>query len=1123
MSREKSVNASTYSHIIALKENENSLRNIEKATDPNMTMEMTQGEQGEQGERSKKALDLLNRILGQSQQHQKLQQQNFPISKPSRSSTTTTSSSTTSTTTTSSSSSSLLPPPPPPPPPPPLHSTPASPSSYDSLPPPPPPPLPPPPVEPLGDYYKNELLRIRKHSSISEAGPASKRQKIHLVDHMKQNGNKLNTHGGNQGNNSNTTSYHSNLQTFTTKQDETDSGKHLSVSKMKRSMSSLQRLPSNKSSHSERDKMHNTFKQSKPALFKNQRLVEIETPPSHAKEYTSMRKKATSGLELSTRLAIEANNDLRTELSTHKFNKGPGSSNNVKSRTRKKTNNDSYSSATIEYMLATGKSTDELKVSYFLQESTKFIHAAHEHLADYHEKINLENYWKLIKAAIRCLLLVLKKYNRSMTDFQKVSAIYSLAWIYSEETENFDKAQEYANKAIQICRSQGPSMIKYEFYCQLLLILIIVKTGGTASALDYLAETTNLYETRGKQEFVDCLLLMRIHYLLATDYSIALVNLQRMLKRQNKMHPILYTVASIYLAGLLTYRGDPKNAIMVLTNIKYNFEPNSPLHALFLLNKLLAVMCTNDYYGATKVMSKLYDLKNRSDALKWRNWHPDGDIELHITERDETNFNSNFNSGFKFIVPWLRVNDLLAVAYFINGLMFIGHKRDYAEKNFHRATRQLERVKEDLKSNRNPSFTVQTLKEQYVKVRYFKFIIRYYLQYHAFVVDNWDATCLNEFTTVARNALESKMEHICLKVQHPLVYYLQALWYLKKGDIQAAKYHFVKVRNLTRDVCLEDEKQALQQMRCGVGCESFMPQGKFNELYLYSSLHLVTLLEYEVADIMRQGDKQLRTFCDKLIGLRNSIADEIELAKGGSKGKGKSSDMFQANFMMTNTLALMTTDLILCILQDTRNIIPSNELRKMLTAISHKSAFYFIYFLITFALATEMVASVDQETILHEGMRVLPPSQTKVIEENDENFQQSASSPSSVTTTIGTSTSTSTSTSTKNNVGANETSSISQSFSKSETADSCRVVLLRSIYVIMMQNGEHYKAETTQLLIDRLSKLLSHRYEYLRKNVVKDFYFKLLVEKSKRRYTERTEQAKQIKPAKQANQGNIRA
>ncbi|CAK9440285.1 uncharacterized protein LODBEIA_P43850 [Lodderomyces beijingensis] len=686
-----------------------------------------------------------------------------------------------------------------------------------------------------------------------------------------------------------------------------------------------------------------------------------------------------------------------------------------------------YSMHQLASDLAKEKRTS-LKVSYFLQQSSHFISAAHEHLARFKQNYNWENYHKLVKAALRCLMLLWRKYEKDMTPRQRIVVCYRIAEIYLNETESFEVAEKYINMAIKICKSE--ELVEQEFYCDLLLIKVLEKT-NVAVAIEHVEMKISEYGEKkigGCQLFAECLTLIRVHYSLVDDFPVASIKLQRLVKGK-QLHPSLHILASIYQAGLLIHRGDPVRAITILKEVdQVQLGSSHPFKAYLLLTTMLALLTSNDIPGAKRVLNELAFVRDESKKTNWDQWSANGEtkikIKIKVDEKEDQ---------LTFSFPWLLKSEFLAITYFYSGLIYLNDRRTNARDYFKKA---LISTKEDLNSNRLAP--MRFLRDRLVKSKTFRSFIQLYQQYYAFGMDDYRALYIKDLVTLNNKGIP-RFEYLYLKPQLPITNYIFALYCHRKGDLQAAKYYYALVRNMTIDVDKNtDNLESLNQLTSGVECDSCRPQGKFNELYIYSSLQLVVLLDYEARELER---RQGRTNSESATAWRNGIADELRAATLTEHG----SDLFQYNFLSKNRLVLFTISIVLQLLNDADpNFFDSGEdVHSVLASLGEKPAFYLIHFLLSFALSAQMGASKDQEKAFEKALSVLPSSKSEPLRENG-----------------------------------------SYSASTSEVADSCRVMILRALHKNLTSNSDLGRAETNDLQQQRLCKLLSPSYNFLAKNVV---------------------------------------
>ncbi|KAI5964662.1 uncharacterized protein KGF55_001731 [Candida pseudojiufengensis] len=680
----------------------------------------------------------------------------------------------------------------------------------------------------------------------------------------------------------------------------------------------------------------------------------------------------------------------------------------------------------------------KLKLAYYATQSEKFLKLAHESIVKDHTGEYENNYNNLIKASIKCLLVLIKKYDNNLYPKLKVSTYYKLAKILFEETQSYDLAQTYINKAISISKKE--KYTREAFSCEIFLIQIYEKI-DLQQAINFISRKIEQYQRDPHNIYGQLFKLLKIKYLFVNESSLAFVQLQRLAKEKD-LNPIIKKVSTIYIAGLLIHRGDPSKALDILkdSDIDEAKETKYSVKCYILIIKLLAYMSLNLNRDAKRTCKALQAVYNLNDSKRWAHWLPTGEVKFGI---QSTNM-----SEIKFFVPWLTVREFKILYYLITSVSSMHSKLELSNIGFEKALKYVNKAEKEITNNIDNSkyMTKQSYEQQIIKLKYYKFLIQFYQQWYSFLTNDFKISYIKEFMNL-NNKNFTKPEYIIFKNLYSNMYYIIGMYYHSKADIQAAKYFYMKVRNMTKSTDLQQQPQlqsiqdSLIQINSGIGSDLCRPTGKFNELYIYSTVQLVVLLNYEINEMI-EHDRLKEIKNNKLIeingDIRNSMSDEL----ANALDIPNHSDIFRSNFLTKNEIIRITIILIMSILHDFNP--PDENYKFYMSRLNEKTHFYFIYFLCTMAYSLMSIGE-DKRRIIDRCLKMLPNSNSQEIK-------------------------------TKTNGKI--------LISTSESADSCRISLLEKLRSNYADLGDRKQVEMINLQLERLFNLLKVKYTTLSKNVI---------------------------------------
>lgn len=565
---------------------------------------------------------------------------------------------------------------------------------------------------------------------------------------------------------------------------------------------------------------------------------------------------------------------------------------NLKSEQNNIESNDSKSDFTINNLLLT---------------SDFFLNKAHEIVLDSNDIIGTKNYYKMIKISIKSLLILIKQYSQCLNPKLELIIYFKLAKIYLNETENLNRADDYINKAISI--SSRNNLIKIQFVSEFLAGKILERTNSKLF-LNYINERITNYTNKGFENLCGLLTLSKINNLLISDCSTGLIILQSLTKNFNIDKSILI-LALFYQCNMHLYRGSPNYCEQGLEQIELTLQNISNIQPQIIAMKLLLSLQlsiqTNQIEKSKLLLKQISDFVTLQRNNNWDQWNENGAfiIETKISDKNE-------NDTLPYQVSWLNSDEFVILFYTLTGIHLLSEMQHFkrADKVFKACLKlidnqlcELTKVKE---SKRN--FPLYQLTNKIVRLNYTKYCINYYQVWLKFTNNDFDISGLNGFIN-NYNSNNFTTEELCYyKLLLPRIFYLFGIFCQFKGDLKSAKFYYLKVRNFTGiNTKKNDDRISALQLSLGVGGESFQSKFEFNELYTYSTFHLLLITTYELRKIPKSSPNVISKSHDFLNLLYKDLTNAVSFANK------LTSNSFTMNFVNSNQLFLISYKVVLAI------------------------------------------------------------------------------------------------------------------------------------------------------------------------------------------------------------------
>lgn len=660
-------------------------------------------------------------------------------------------------------------------------------------------------------------------------------------------------------------------------------------------------------------------------------------------------------------------------------------------------------------------STDVI-IHNLLISSDFFLSKAHSIVLTTNTSQGQDDYFKLIKISIKSLLILVKKYHQHLNPHLQLYIYFKLAKIYLEETENISKADDYINKSIAIASRNN--LVDIKFHSEFLAGQILEKS-DTNLLQNYLNDKVDTYSKLGYVLYSNMFQILKFKNLFLHDFSTGLVILQK-LSADKSVDNLIRVYCLIYQANLQLYRGSPKYSIELLeeaeklletethqgTSNSAHIEDDSPyppqLIAMLMIQKYLAYIQT-DFQEATRYTRVFSSFVSTQQRLGWKNWSEDGNFTIQVK-----NILDN-SPSLSYQISFLNSDEFVINFYFLTGINLlseIANGKRKSKKVFDKCLQIIDKQLNEMEtpqpdsSEPSPSrnFPISHLTQSIFRLRFFRFSINYYQAWMGLLNDEAKAiNYLNEFMLDYNEGKFSNEELCYFKLLIPKVFYLFGIYYHSIGDIQAAKYYYIKVRNITGGILRDDgakkaKSEELQnsisspiapsnrqisylQLSLGIGCENLVGEQEFNELFIYSSLHLLILTEFEVRMISNETQNNDMGTTPQLSNLTHylKLANVLHQDLNQIFQPKVTSNKFNTNFTGSNEMLQLTYHIVLRVL-DYSTKLSIEELIKFDEKSADGICFPFFNNLVNYLIYTETTDVVQRSAYLEKCVAVVAKS-----------------------------------------------------------------------------------------------------------------------------------------------------
>ncbi|CAI5757348.1 unnamed protein product [Candida verbasci] len=420
------------------------------------------------------------------------------------------------------------------------------------------------------------------------------------------------------------------------------------------------------------------------------------------------------------------------------------------------------------------------KYELYTTNSSSLLKTARKIAQNSHNEEQQIIYFKLIHLSIKSLLIVYKKYFNLSSD-QKLHILYSLSYIIYNNISNKEVALPFIEEGIRLAKKSNLRELAFQFT---LLNLEILKNKSYIHKL--YDEAIEYYKYP--------ILKLKKYELLADDLKY--VKFTKFLNDDNS--PLIKNIALLYLANMNITKGSPQLAIDFLNKI----EDPPPLQMIQVyFAKLSAYLILNNYNDAKLILMELNKISKSNYAENFANWPKTGQVSYE-------------NITFTCLTP----NDFMTNISIFQGLTYMNDNLTYSSKKFTKSLELIQSQQQILigKKQTSKPITMEIIQAEKFRLEKISYMINFYENFISFLNGEFKLESLNKFMTRNNKGI-TNLEYSQFEFFYPHVYYLIALYYHSKLDIQAAKNYYLKLINLKPNP----------------------------DLYLFSLLHLTILLQYE--------------------------------------------------------------------------------------------------------------------------------------------------------------------------------------------------------------------------------------------------------------------------------------
>lgn len=490
----------------------------------------------------------------------------------------------------------------------------------------------------------------------------------------------------------------------------------------------------------------------------------------------------------------------------------------------------------------------EFVCSWLLYSADHFLDQAHKSVLATNYLEGTSMYYRFVKAALKALHMVVSDYLTVLQPAQAAKVYYQMAKVYLEETEDCGRAEQYAKKAMALSAHNG---LKSSRVAAELLYAEILDISDRELLEPFLTERQELHQQEGNIDVSCSLKLKRVATSLsAHNFSSRLKLLN--FTEQTSVDPKLRSLGLLWKAKLLLAKGAAQDAAQALHQCRGVFlqmkDVTSQLKAMLYLQNLAVSIHINDSKHGQKWVQKLTDLIHREENDHWSSWNDDGSITISLALK---------SGSLLFLLHWISPDELVGLFHLMSGIFSLSESdHDRAKQSLKVSYQTAERHILALTSHQvtNRSFKISHLTKKIVRFSCIKFLAAFYQVWLSFMSESDFGGIKIIYAFIdsynQENFTQEELWYYNFLIAPFL--YLSALHAQSQGELNRAKYYFMKVRKLcSLDTNIPTGGVQLQNS-LGFGGVLVSLACSQRELHIYSTLHLLNIAEYEFRSLSQR-------------------------------------------------------------------------------------------------------------------------------------------------------------------------------------------------------------------------------------------------------------------------------
>lgn len=550
----------------------------------------------------------------------------------------------------------------------------------------------------------------------------------------------------------------------------------------------------------------------------------------------------------------------------------------------------------------TAQATD-FQIAMLVKISDFFLQKSHSTVLDANDIQGTKAYYSYIKSALKALLILAKNYSTKLNLDLELVVCLNIAKIYFFETDNLELADTYINRAISLANRN--SLTKISVTCELLYCQILEQSDpGLLEA--FLTEKHSSYVKRNMQSIADLFALIRSTHLIVSSPTTGHVLLQS-LSIQREVQPIIRTLSLLYQADLHLYRGSPQTAQELLQKMEVSQENLADQFlAMYHLVQLSTFVQLHQITAGKEYVQRISEFISNQRKNHWPGWNEDGSVNMQLIQEE---------THIPFALRGLNSDEFVIMFYFLSGVLFLSERSNFkkAHKVFTSCLEIIELQLEELTQARAGirNFSLRLLTGKIVRLNYVRYSVYYYRTWLSFMDKN-DFSGIRFLQLFINDFDEdnfTKEELSYYKLLIPRFLLLTAMYFQAQGDLTASKYYYLRVRKLCSSKCNQDSLNiSYLQRGLGIGCESMVPMDGNSELFMFATLHLLQITEYEIKSFSTSQNPHSKS---KLASSRKLLGDLYHDLSKAIDTPAKTSSF--KSFASTNAMIKLSFKVLSCV------------------------------------------------------------------------------------------------------------------------------------------------------------------------------------------------------------------